>query len=93
MVRAGGAFDTDWMFAQLAAQDRCEPEAASAAQSMNGRYAQKAVFAKSIWRPQTAVRQYHCQNSSQPLIPRAVVAQGKKRLSIVQRWPILLLEE
>ena len=46
MGRAGGAFDTDWMFAQLSAQDRCEPEAASAAQSMNGRYAQKADPAK-----------------------------------------------
>ena len=45
MGRAGGAFDTDWMFAQLAAPDRCEPEAASAAQSMNGRYAQGAVIA------------------------------------------------
>jgi hypothetical protein len=51
MGRAGGAFDTDWMFAQLAAPDRCEPEAASAAQSMNGRYAQKAVFAKFGERP------------------------------------------
>jgi len=51
MGRAGGAFDTDWMFAQLAAPDRCEPEAASAAQSMNGRYAQKAYFAKLRERP------------------------------------------